>query len=216
MLKSVVARAEKSVVPVVCINPAPGLSAFAGTGFTGTGFKVTRGVVTASHVVAACSAETALSYSCPDGATIEFYIGPGDGCGSVSRHDPAHDLALLTYHTSRASPHPLQAESAHPYIGESLALIGIPDTQDLIPGFQGYATVTHGIVLATHRTQQLTSADGKRETLIDTIQVATPGVLPGESGGPAIDPAGKVVGVIEGSNPGIATLTPVADLTSLY
>jgi hypothetical protein len=33
---------------------------------------------------------------------------------------------------------------------------------------------------------------------------------------PAIDAAGKVVGVIEGSGPDIATLTPVTDLTSLH
>ena len=53
-----------------------------------------------------------------------------------------------------------------------------------------------------------------RETLTDAIQVACPGVSPGESGGPAVDSAGKVVGVIEGSGSGIATLTPVTDLTS--
>lgn len=212
---SVVASAEKSVVPVVCENPVPRLTP-ADNGFTGTGFKVAHGVVTASHVVAACSPEATVTYACQDGATILFFIGPGAYArGCVSRHDPTHDLALLTYQDSQASPRPLQAERAAPYVGESLALIGIPVTQAFIPGFQGYATVTRGIVLATHVTQQLTSADGKRKTLTDAIRVAAPGVLPGESGGPAIDAAGKVVGVIEGSRFGVATLTPVADLTSL-
>jgi S1-C subfamily serine protease len=202
--KSVEAIAEKSVVPVLCDNPLPGLTSSTENGFTGTGFKVTHGVVTASHVVAACST----------GAT-SFHIGPGDASGSVSMRDPTHDLALLTYQSFEASPHPLHAESVPPYVGEPLALIGIPVTHAFIPGFQGYATVARGIVLATRATQQLTSADGQRETLTDAIRVAGPGILPGESGGPAIDAAGKVVGVIEGSGSGVATLTPVADLTSL-
>lgn len=53
-----------------------------------------------------------------------------------------------------------------------------------------------------------------RERLTDVILVACPGVSPGESGGPAVDLAGKVVGVIEGSGSGIATLTAVRHLTS--
>ncbi|MGZ4182296.1 MAG: hypothetical protein ACXVUL_16630 [Solirubrobacteraceae bacterium] len=62
----------------------------------------------------------------------------------------------------------------------------------------------------------MTSAKEALETLRDTIQVAVPGVVQGESGGPAVDSAGNVVGVIEGSAAGIATLTPVTDLTSLH
>jgi hypothetical protein len=54
------------------------------------------------------------------------------------------------------------------------------------------------------------------ETLTDAIRVTTSGTLSGESGGPAIDAAGKVVGVIEGGGFGFTTLTPVADLRSLY
>ena len=71
--------------------------------------------------------------------------------------------------------------------------------------------------MATNHTQVLTSATGAPETLRDAIEVAVPGVVPGQSGGPAIDSAGKVVGVIEGSaSSGIATLTPVTDLASLH
>ena len=46
--------------------------------------------------------------------------------------------------------------------------------------------------------------------------VAVPGVVQGESGGPAVNSAGRVVGVIVGSAPGIATLTPVTYLKSLH
>jgi S1-C subfamily serine protease len=199
--QSVTASAKKSVLPVVCGSPNT-----AEVDFEGTGFKVTRGVVTASHVVAACAA----------GAPIWFQIGFGSASGSVSTDDPTHDLALATYQSPDPSPQPLRAEAARPYVGEPLALIGIPGSLVPIPGFQGWVTVTRGIVLATHQTQQLTSAEGVRETLTDAIRVTTPGVLSGESGGPAIDAAGKVVGVIEGSGPGVATLTPVADLISLH
>jgi trypsin-like peptidase len=196
--ESIAASAEKSVLPVNCFTPN------AGPYFKGTGFKVASGVATASHVVAAC----------PAGATIVF--APGNG--NVAAVDSRHDAALVTY-SSISSPQPLQAESARPYVGEPLALIGIPvDSQAFpLPGFgEEEATITPGIVLATHQTQQLTSADGGRETLTDAIRVTASGVASGESGGPAIDAAGKVVGVIEGASSGVATLTPVADLTSLH
>jgi hypothetical protein len=85
-----------------------------------------------------------------------------------------------------------------------------------LSGFQPNATITPGIVLATHQTQQLLSAEGVPETLTDAIPVTTSGTLSGESGGPAIDAAGKVVGVIEGGGLGVTTLTPVADLRSLH
>ena len=56
---------------------------------------------------------------------------------------------------------------------------------------------------------------GTGRGLRDAILVAVPGVVQGESGGPAVNSAGRVVGVIVGSAPGIATLTPVTSLTSL-
>jgi S1-C subfamily serine protease len=45
--------------------------------------------------------------------------------------------------------------------------------------------------------QTLGSPQGLHETLSDTIEVAAAGVVPGQSGGPAIDSAGNVVGVID-------------------
>ena len=131
--------------------------------------------------------------------------------------DSRHDLALLTVNDARSWIPPLQLETAGPRVGEPLALIGIPAASQFpLSGFQANATITPGIVLATQQTQQLRSADGVPETLTDAIRVTTSGTLSGESGGPAIDAAGKVVGVIEGGGLGVTTLTPVADLRSLH
>jgi hypothetical protein len=118
--------------------------------------------------------------------------------------------------TTDTDPTPLRLETKPAYVGEPLALLGIPELQ--LPGnpFKRQVTVAIGHVVATNRTQVLTTANGARETLRDAILVAVPGVVQGESGGPAVDSAGKVVGVIEGSGSGIATLSPVTDLTPLH
>ena len=93
-------------------------------------------------------------------------------------------------------------------------LLGIPAFPLLGNPFKRQVTVVIGYVVATDRTRVLTSGKGARETLRDAILFAVPGVVQGESGGKAVDLAGNVVGVIEGSAPEIATLTPVSDLTS--
>ena len=190
--------------------------------------RVSNGVVTASHVVAACPPATALAPTrvgamCSGRArrTISFGYGLW---GTVSIDDPTHDLALVDYQSevypepnTDPNPTPLRPESRPAYVGEPLALLGIPALPLLGNPFKRQVTVVQGSIVATNHTQVLTSATGDHETLRDAIEVAVPRVVPGQSGGPAIDSAGKVVGVIEGSAAsGIATLTPVTDLTSLH
>jgi S1-C subfamily serine protease len=190
------------VLPISCFNPD------AGSGFVGTGFRFRTGVVTASHVLAGC----------PPGTTVQL---GRIGIETVSTNDPTHDLALVTYicpefaqYCRDPNPKPLQPASRPAYVGERLGLLGAPVLGVLGNPFTPQVTVLQGTVVATNRRQVLTSADGGRELLTDAIQVACPGVFPGESGGPAVDSAGKVVGVIEGSGSGFATLTPATDLTS--
>ncbi len=187
---------EKSVLPVSC-SSLDG----AGSGFVGTGFMVRTGVVTASHVLAACS------------RTGPIFLG--DGTAGVWADDPTHDLALGTYESRLGNPNPkaLQLASRPPYVGEHVALLGIPGLSGFGNPFTPQVTVAQGTVVATEHRQVLTSADGGHELLTDAIQVASTGVLPGDSGGPVVDSAGKVVGVIEGTGSGFATLTPVTDLT---
>jgi S1-C subfamily serine protease len=199
MPATVIARVERSVLPGSCASGNPG------DNFTGTGFVVAGGVATASHVVAAC----------PAGAKILFGWGVHDASsGIVSTDDRAHDLALVTYHVFGSSLPALRLESAPAYVGEPLALIGVPGLSGFSP-FQTRAEVVCGNVVATNHTQHLTSAEGVGETLTGAIEVAAPGVVLGESGGPAIDAGGNVVGVIEGRAAGIVTLTPVSDMASL-
>jgi hypothetical protein len=130
-------------------------------------------------------------------------------------------LARLTYTRypnpdSDPDPTPLRLETRPAYVGQPLALLGIPKLPLLGNPFKREATVVTGHVVATNRTQVLTSDEGPGETLRDAILVAVPGVVQGESGGPAVNSAGRVVGVIVGSASGIATLTPVTYLTSLH
>jgi S1-C subfamily serine protease len=174
----------------------------------GTGFRTKNGVVTASHVVAAC----------PSGTTISF----GYGYGTVFTDDPTHDLAVVDQMEAYpnpgtdANPKPLQLEPRPAYVGQSLALLGIPAVPSFSSPFKRSVTVVPGIVVATHHTQVMTSAQGTRTTLKDTIEVAVPGIAHGQSGGPAIDSAGKVVGVIAAGLSGIATLTPATHLKALH
>ncbi len=144
--------------------------------------------ITASHVVSACGA----------GSTVTA-IGPVNV--SLGQNDVTHDLALLSI-SGELTP-PLPIESAPPHVGEQVALLGDAHQQP---------QVTQGTITAVDVPQTLTDG-GSTETLSDAIQVQTSSIA-GESGGPAIDAAGKVVGVIEGgSQTGSATvLTPVSDL----
>jgi S1-C subfamily serine protease len=194
-------RVRRSVLPVSCSETN------AGDGFVGTGFTTEDGVVTASHVVG----------DCPSGTTLSF----GYGYGTVSSDDPTHDLALVghieLYPNQVGDPNakPLQLEPRPAYVGQPLALLGIPAAPSFGSPFWRPVTVVPGTVIATHHAQVMMSAKGARKTLKDTIEVTVPGIAHGQSGGPAVDSAGRVVGVIEGSALGIATLTPVTELTSL-
>jgi S1-C subfamily serine protease len=194
----VISKVKHSVLPVSCSDPN------VGDGFEGTGFRTRNGVVTASHVVGACASGVPISF--------------GYGYGTVSTDDPAHDLALVGQSDvypnplTDPNPEPLQLEPRPAYVGQPLALLGIPELPLLGNPFKRPVTVVPGTVVATHHAQTLITEQGARKTLKDTIEVAAPGIARGQSGGPAVDSAGKVVGVIAGSAAGFATLTPVTDL----
>lgn len=165
--------------------------------FQGTTFEIVGGdAITASHVVSGCGA----------GAPIDL----GEPSASVLQNDPTHDLALLFVGPEEFGYQPpaLEPDKARPYVGEQVAMLGIKG------GADRQTNISLGPVIGVGKTATLSSPDGLHETLSDAIVVAASGVLPGESGGPAIDATGKLVGVIEGTGRGLVELTPVADLPS--
>ena len=161
----------------------------------GTGFATARGIVSALHVVAGCA----------NGAAVSL----GGRSANLVATDPAHDLALL--HESGFGPGEgpprLGIETRRPKVGESLALLGFP-------GDRGELRVLNGTIIGVDRSAALSSREGLHERLNDVISVDVEGLAPGESGGPAIDSSGKVVGVVEAGGRGFAYLTPVRDLPS--
>ncbi len=191
---TVIQLAESSVVGVRCINAANEtndtlLSA------NGTGFLTRQGTVTAAHVIVACASAGPGS------------VSAGPYIVSVGRDDPANDLALLQPHIAGA---PLTLQDALPSLGSPVELLGSPsDTSG--PAVQSIA----GTVNATHATVTLYSEDGASETLNDAVVVTASGAIPGDSGGPAINAAGQVVGVVEGGGNGSVYLTPAADIAAV-
>jgi Trypsin-like peptidase domain len=201
---SVIARTENAVVDAGCSTT--GQTGVARTEL-GTAFAIVPGntslFITASHVAAMC---------------VGGSMGANDATVAVTEDDVTHDVAVLQ-ETDGGPPVVLGAlrlSTGAVHVGELVALIGYSgQTGALRKKVDRPLSAVPGIVTATNRPQTLTSPQGLRETLADTIEVAAPGVMPGESGGPAIDAAGKVVGVIEGTGEGFVALTPSADVIAL-
>lgn len=189
--------AAGSVVRVRCTNTNVSNDWLSASGALGTGFVTRGGIVTASHVISTCAGAGPGS------------VSAGPFVVSVGVNDPAQDLALMRLGPASTAP-PLPLAPALPSPGTQLELIGSPG--------DGSGTALRpvaGTVLATNTTVTLHSEAGGSETLSDTIVVAASGVVPGDSGGPAINAASQVVGVIEGGNDDRAYLTPASDVTSV-
>ena len=200
-----VANAQSFVHRVQCSDESGSES------FLGTGFDISNGVVTASHVISGCSAG-------PLNDLVYEQVK-----ADVLTDDPTHDLALLA--SARMSPtavvggqavQPLTLETAPAHVGEPVVLLGIPGSP---PNEDSEtATISSGNIIATNGTATLTKHDNltgetSAETLNDAIAIDAPASA-GESGGPAIDAAGKVVGVIEGGNSSVTYLTPASDVAA--
>ena len=159
----------------------------------GTGFAAAGGIVTASHVVS----------NCTGGAVVSF----GLGSGSLVQNDPSHDLALLSstgFDVGHAPPG-LLIERKPPAVGDSVVLLGLPAGNRAVKAM-------NGTISAVDQPAKLSSPDGLHETLRGSIAVDVEGLAAGDSGGPAVDSAGKVVGVVEGGGKGFAYVTPAVAL----
>jgi len=177
--RAVVDVVERAGPAVVAIE----LTAARGShpGGAGSGFVVTPDgyVMTNSHVV---SGARAIKVKTPAGETAEAHV-VGD--------DPATDLAVIRVDAAAlAVPggrHPgvpyLPVDGGlSPRVGQLAVAIGNP------LGFE--STVSTGVVSALGR-----SLRGKGNRLIDGVIQHTAPLNPGNSGGPLLDGAGRVIGV---------------------
>jgi putative serine protease PepD len=159
---------------------------------TGTGFVVDEQghVVTNAHVVG-------------DSQTVEIrFADESTETGRVLGTDQSTDIALLKVDLTGHDVKPVQlGSSAGVEVGDSVYAIGNP--------FGLERTFTAGIVSAVNR--DITAPNNF--TINDVIQTDAP-VNPGNSGGPLLDAAGNVVGVVSqiqsenGGNIGIGYAVP--------
>jgi len=140
----------------------------------GSGFVVDNqgNVVTNDHVVEGAKS---LQVIFSDGSSA---------AGKIVGQDPGDDLAVVKVAVASNRLHPLRlADSSAVTVGEPVVAIGNP--------FNLHNTVTSGIVSALGRTRP--SVNGR--SIANMIQTDAP-VNPGNSGGPLLDAAGNVVGIV--------------------
>ncbi|MFI4933085.1 MAG: S1C family serine protease [Caulobacterales bacterium] len=164
----IVSRAFETAGPAVVHIAASTAKGPRGAG-SGVVFAPDGYLITNSHVIAGA---TRLSATLTDGRRFE---------ASVVGADPATDLAVLRL-SAAGLPHALFGSSSRLRVGQLVVAIGNP------MGFQ--ATVTAGIVSALGRT--LRAPNGR---LIESVIQTDAPLNPGNSGGPLVDGAGRVVGV---------------------
>ena len=155
-------------------SPFGGPSQSQGTA-TGTGFVVdAKGhIVTAAHVVDGASS-----------ITVKFQDGTTRTAKLLGK-DNATDVAVLSVDPSGLTLHPLAlGSSAALGVGDQLAAIGDPFTYE--------RSMSTGIVSGLDRT--ISAPNGF--TVAHAIQTDA-ALNPGNSGGPVLDAAGKVIGIVD-------------------
>jgi len=166
--RAIIGVVERAGPAVVSLE----IGAARGPGGAGSGFAVTPDgyVMTNSHVV---HGARSVKVRTPTGETLDAQV-VGD--------DPATDLALVRTDASALAGYlPVDATLA-PRVGQLAVAIGNP------LGFE--STVSTGVVSALGR-----SLRGKGNRLIDGVIQHTAPLNPGNSGGPLLDGAGRVIGV---------------------
>jgi S1-C subfamily serine protease len=163
----VVTRTVEAAGPAVVHLDRTGPSSGSGSGFliTPDGFLVTN-----SHVV---HGARGLSVTLASGEVLPGYL---------VGEDPCTDLAVVQIRSTHQLPHLHFAEAGRIRVGQIAIAIGSP------LGFQ--QTVTAGVVSALGRS--LRAESGR---LIDDVIQTDAALNPGNSGGPLMDGAGRVMGV---------------------
>ncbi len=116
---------------------------------------------------------------------------------------PAHDIAVLRIHVPNKRPQPVPLGSSHDLkVGQKVFAIGNPFGLDW--------TLTSGIVSALNR-----SINAEGGVAIENLIQTDAAVNPGNSGGPLLDSAGRLIGITtaiyspSGASAGIGFAVPV-------
>jgi len=160
---------------IVDINTVVGNSQAAGTGMILTSDGQ---VLTNDHVV--------------DGSS-SIRVSIGGRSGTFSAHvigvAPAADVALIQIEGVSGLPTVTLASSSNLKVGDPIVAIGNA------LGLGGTPKATQGTVTALNQTITASEGNGKSEQLTGMIQSDAP-ISPGDSGGPIVNSAGQVVGMI--------------------
>jgi S1-C subfamily serine protease len=150
----------------------------------GTGFAVSRNrIVTNAHVVTG-----AREYS----DTITIGVVPSEGSQSFPARlvtlDPARDLALLELERGALPPVPLYM-GALPE-GAQVVALGYPGNVDMAT-----AAGAEDFISPTPPTRSLGNFSNERRIQGTAVLLHTASIARGHSGGPLLDPCGRVIGV---------------------
>jgi putative serine protease PepD len=201
-INAIYQRTYQGVVDIT-VATSQGFSPFGGGGGSsqaeGSGFVYDKrgNIITNQHVV--------------DGATsitVKFWNGKTYKAHLVGS-DSSTDLAVVRVDAPSSLLHPLTlGDSSNVQVGDGVIAIGSP--------FGLQETVTSGIVSALHRTMDAPN----NYTISDSIQTDAP-INHGNSGGPLIDSAGRVIGVNaqiqsdSGGNDGVGFAIPANTVRSV-
>ncbi|MGH2554629.1 MAG: trypsin-like peptidase domain-containing protein [Actinomycetota bacterium] len=147
---------------------------------SGTGMLLTSSgqVLTNNHVIAGA---TSISIAV-EGRSDAF-------TATVIGVNPSDDVALLQIQGVSGLPTVTLADSSNVRVGQRVVAIGNA------LGRGGEPTATSGSVTALGRTVTIRRSTGGVESLTNLIQFDAP-ISPGESGGPLVNEAGEVIGMI--------------------
>jgi serine protease Do len=196
---AVAARVSAAVVTISSSSGAIGLFGVQ-TGGVGSGFifRSNGYILTNYHVVDGASQ---LSVSLEDGRQLD---------GTVVASDPQKDLAVVKV-SATGLPTVEIGSSAGLQVGQLVVAIGSP-----LGAFTD--SVTSGILSALGRTVTVTDAVSRQRHTISNLLQTDAAINEGNSGGPLLDAAGRVIGIntaAVSSADGIGFAIPIDEAASI-
>jgi S1-C subfamily serine protease len=180
-LQAIASKVDPAVVDVdTIINGFGGSGGVFSSEASGTGMVLTSSgeVLTNNHVVAGSTS-----------ITVTVVGRSGKYSATVVGADPKDDVALLQIQGVSGLPTVSLADSSGLAVGQRVAAIGNA------LGRGGTPTISGGSVSALGETISVSNGHGGAKELVNLIQTDA-SVSPGESGGPLVNSAGQVVGMI--------------------